>query len=94
MPAEVVERAAHLYGAGPSLLWIGQGLQRQPNGGNVVRAVAALPAVTGNLGRQGAGFLYLNGFGNRGIDEDYLSGADAYPDAPEPISHMDLVGHA
>jgi anaerobic selenocysteine-containing dehydrogenase len=93
VPADAIERAAHLYGAGPSLLWIGQGLQRQPNGGNVVRAVASLPAVTGNLGREGSGFLYLNGFGNRGIDEDYLSGAAAYPDGPEPISHMGLPAH-
>jgi len=91
VPAEAVERAAHLYGAGPSLLWIGQGLQRQPQGGNVVRSVATLPAVTGNLGRVGAGFLYLNGFANRGIDEDYLSAAAAYPEVPEPISHMDLA---
>ena len=93
MPAADVERAAHLYGAGPSLLWIGQGLQRQPNGGNVVRSVAALPAVTGNLGRPGGGFLYLNGFANRGIDEDDLSGARAFPDVPEPLSHMDLAAH-
>ena len=91
VPADEVERTAHLYGAGPSLLWIGQGLQRQPRGGNVVRSVAALPALTGNLGRPGSGFLYLNGFGNRGIDEDYLSGADAFPRVPEAISHMDLA---
>ncbi|HWF75492.1 MAG TPA: molybdopterin-dependent oxidoreductase [Solirubrobacteraceae bacterium] len=91
VPADAVEQAAHLYGAGPSLLWIGQGLQRQPGGGNVVRSVAALPAVTGNLGRVGAGFLYLNGFGSRGIDEDYLSAAAAYPEVPEPISHMALA---
>ena len=92
VPGELVEQAARLYGAGPSLLWIGQGLQRQPGGGNVVRSVAALPVVTGNLGRPGAGFLYLNGFGNRAIDEDYLSGADAYPDVPDPISHASLAG--
>jgi anaerobic selenocysteine-containing dehydrogenase len=90
VPAQSVEEAAHLYGAGPSLLWIGQGLQRQPSGGNIVRSVAALPALTGNLGRPGAGFLYLNGSASRGIDEDYLSGADAFPDAPPPISHMHL----
>jgi anaerobic selenocysteine-containing dehydrogenase len=93
VPARDVERAAHLYGAGPSLLWIGQGLQRQRTGGNVVRSVATLPAVTGNLGRPGSGFLYLNGFGNRGIDEDYLSGSTAYPDGPPAISHMELVTH-
>ena len=32
---------------GPSLLWMGQGLQRQPRGGNVMRAIAMLPALTG-----------------------------------------------
>jgi len=88
-----IERAAHLYGAGPSLLWIGQGLQRQPTGGNIVRSVAALPAVTGNLGRLGGGALYLNGFANRGVDEDELSGARAYPDVPAAVSHMELPGH-
>ena len=93
VPAADIERAAHLYGSGPSLLWIGQGLQRQPTGGNVVRSVASLPALTGNLGRSGGGFLYLNGFGNRGVDEDYLSGADQVPDVPEAVSHMDLAAH-
>ncbi len=88
-----IEEAAHLYGGGPSLLWIGQGLQRQPTGGNVVRSVAALPALTGNMGRPGAGFLYLNGFANRGVDEDDLSGARAFPDVPEALSHMDLAAH-
>ena len=34
-----------------------------------MRACALLPAVTGNLGKPGAGFLYLNG-ANRGIDAD------------------------
>jgi anaerobic selenocysteine-containing dehydrogenase len=91
VPAAMIERGARLYGGGPSLLWIGQGLQRQPGGGNVVRSVAALPAVTGNVGRIGAGFLYLNGFGNRGVDEDYLSGADVYPLVPPAVSHMELA---
>src|SRR5205807_1340024 len=50
VPAELIEQAARLYAAGPSLLWIGQGFQRQPRGGDAVRAVALLPAVTGNLG--------------------------------------------
>jgi anaerobic selenocysteine-containing dehydrogenase len=93
VPAVLVERAAHLYGEGPSLLWIGQGLQRQPTGGNVVRSVGTLPAITGNLGRVGSGFLYLNGFGNRGVDEDDLSGSTAFPQAPPSVSHMGLAAH-
>ena len=39
VPARLIEAAARSYGRGPSLLWLGQGLQRQPMGGNVFRAV-------------------------------------------------------
>jgi anaerobic selenocysteine-containing dehydrogenase len=56
-----------------------------------VRSVAALPAVSGNLGRPGTGFLYLNGFGNRGVDEAYMEGSDAFPTVPEPITHAELA---
>ncbi len=89
VPAEAIVRAATMYGAGPSLLWIGQGLQRQPTGGNVVRACALLPAVTGNVGKPGAGFLYLND--RLEIDSDYLV-APHLGDPPPPVSHMDLAG--
>jgi anaerobic selenocysteine-containing dehydrogenase len=92
VPARLIEEAAQTYGRGPSLLWLGQGFQRQRTGGNVVRACSLLPAVTGNLARPGTGFLYLNGTESRGIDEDYLAGSHLGPGAPEPISHMDLVG--
>jgi anaerobic selenocysteine-containing dehydrogenase len=91
VPAGRIEEAARLYGQGPSLLWLGQGFQRQRRGGNVIRACALLPAVTGNLGKPGAGFLYLNGTDSRRIDEDYLATPHLGPDTPEPISHMELV---
>ena len=91
VPATLVERAAHLYGGGPSLLWIGQGLNRQPAGGNVVRAVGLLPALAGHVGRPGGGFLYLNGIGTRGLDGDYLAGTALRKSGRAPISHMDLV---
>jgi anaerobic selenocysteine-containing dehydrogenase len=101
VPVRLIEEAAHLYAPGPSLLWLGQGLQRQITGGNVMRACAMLPALTGNLCRPGAGFLYLNGnLSQRGMDEAYLSGAhladaqaaDAQPiGAPAAVSHMDLA---
>ncbi len=58
-----IEEAARLYATGPSLLWLGQGLQRQPKGGNIFRACAMLPAFTGNVGKPGAGFYYLNDSG-------------------------------
>lgn len=92
VPAALIERAARSYGAGPSLLWIGQGVQRQALGGNIVRAVAALPAATGNLGRPGAGVLYLNGHASRSIDDDYVAAPHLGPDNPT-ISHMGLADH-
>ncbi len=91
VPAALIEQAAQLYGAGPSLLWIGQGFQRQPRGGNAVRAVGQLAALSGNLGKAGTGVLYLNGAENRHLDEDYLSGAALRNGMPEPVSHMDLA---
>ena len=94
VPAQRIEEAAHLYGRGPSLLWLGLGLQRQPTGGNVIRACALLPAVTGNLGKPGAGFLYLNWNFNapfRYLDEAYLTASHLAASPLPHISHMDLA---
>src|SRR5204862_4485361 len=88
VPAAQIEPAALLYGRGPSLLWLGQGLQRQPMGGNVFRACALLPAATGNLGKPGAGFYYLNG-GRRGIRSDYLAAPQLRRAPARSLSHMD-----
>ena len=92
VPAASIEEAARRYGEGPSLLWIGQGFQRQPRGGNAVRAVGQLAALSGNLGRPGTGVLYLNGAHSRALDEDYVAGVSLRgPEMPDPISHMDLA---
>lgn len=86
-----IEEAARLYGRGPSILWMGQGLQRQPMGGNVMRAVATLPAATGNLAKPGAGFLYLNGSARKGLEGAYVEGAHLRRGVMKTISHMDLA---
>ena len=91
VPAALIVEAAILYARGPSLLWLGQGLQRQRAGGAVFRACSLLPIATGNLGKAGAGFLYLNGTDSRGIDSAYLPAAHLHPAAPHSISHMDLA---
>jgi anaerobic selenocysteine-containing dehydrogenase len=93
VPAELIEKVAVLYARGPSLLWLGQGLQRQTTGGNVMRACGVLPAATGNLCKPGAGFLYLNGnLRQRRIDENYLAGFHLAPPGGAPsISHMDFA---
>ena len=92
MPARLIEETARLYARGPSLLWMGQALQRQPTGGNVMRACSILPAVTGNIGKPGAGFVYLNfDMARRGIDAEYLTAPHLSKSAPPSISHMDLA---
>lgn len=91
VPARMIEEAAEAYAAGPSLLWFGQGLQRQPNGGNVFRTLSALVAFSGNLGRPGAGFLYMNGPGIRGIDMATLTCPSLAVDPAPAISHMDFA---
>lgn len=91
VPVGKIEEAATIYGEGPSLLWLGQGLQRQPTGGNVFRAVGLLPAVTGNFAKPGAGILYLNGGSRKGIDGDYLEAPHLRQGEKRKVSHMDLV---
>jgi anaerobic selenocysteine-containing dehydrogenase len=91
VPIATIEQVARLYAEGPSLLWLGQGLQRQPHGGNVMRSCAVLPAITGNLGKPGAGLCYLNGSGSRNIDPGYLSAPHLLRGSGASISHMDLA---
>lgn len=93
VPAAKIEQAARLYARGPSLLWLGQGLQRQRHGGNIMRACAVLPAATGNLCKPGAGLLYLNwNLGARGIDEAYLAAPHLRKAPATAVSQMDLAG--
>ncbi|MGQ9759827.1 MAG: molybdopterin-containing oxidoreductase family protein [Candidatus Methanomethylicaceae archaeon] len=45
----------------PAAILIGLGIQRNTNGGEIVRSISLLPALTGNIGRRGGGFFYSNG---------------------------------
>ena len=92
VPAAQIEEAARIYGEGPSLLWLGQGMQRQAFGGNAFRACSMLPAATGNFGKPGAGLLYLNFDGTvRGIDDDYITAPHLRAGDRQSFSHMDLA---
>jgi anaerobic selenocysteine-containing dehydrogenase len=91
VPARLIEEAAMAYGRGPSLLWLGQGVQRQPHGGNVFRALSALVAMSGNLAKPGAGLLYMNGPAMRGIDMATLTEPGLAHNGVPSISHMDLA---
>lgn len=59
IPAGHIARAAEGFAAhNPATIWIGYGLQRHVNGGATVRAIDALVAMTGNIGKKGGGARY------------------------------------
>ncbi len=59
LPEADIARLAHLYAeTAPALIKIADGLQRNLNGGQNVRAICALPAITGQYGRRGGGLAY------------------------------------
>jgi anaerobic selenocysteine-containing dehydrogenase len=93
VPAALIERAALQFSEGPSLLWLGQGMQRQPRGGNAFRASVLLSVVTGYLGKQRAGFCYMNGPETRGVDYSFLMAPDLRKDGGASISHLDLADY-
>src|SRR5262249_54089230 len=54
-----IRRLAHLYGTiRPGLIKIADGINRNCNGGQNVRAICALPALTGQYGLRGGGLSY------------------------------------
>jgi anaerobic selenocysteine-containing dehydrogenase len=61
VPAEQIRRLADLLASvRPATICAGFGLQRFTNGGQTMRAMLALLAMTGNIGRPGAGWVYAN----------------------------------
>ncbi len=58
---EDIIKLAKGYGENkPSSIYIGYGLQRYRNGGNNVRAIDSLGAITGNIGKSGGGVNYYH----------------------------------
>jgi anaerobic selenocysteine-containing dehydrogenase len=61
LPPHQIRDLALLYGTRkPGLLATAPGVQRHTNGGQTVRALLSLPALTGQYGVSGGGFIYNN----------------------------------
>ncbi len=59
VPADAIERLAIAYAnTQRACIYIGFGMQRYQNGGNAVRAIDALGAITGKIGQKGCGINY------------------------------------
>jgi len=81
LDADTIRRTAEQYAdQSPASMIIGMGLQRYTNGGNTVRCIDALGAMTGNIGRSGGGVNYANRSITRWIDRE----GGALTDAPPP----------
>lgn len=61
IPLEQIEELAKLYAKNkPSAILVGYGTQRYINGGQTIRAIDALAAITGNIGIAGGGVNYAD----------------------------------
>jgi anaerobic selenocysteine-containing dehydrogenase len=61
VPASFIERLAGMLGSvKPATISAGYGMQRYTNSGQTMRAMIALLALTGNVGRPGAGWQFAN----------------------------------
>lgn len=60
VPAEIITHLAEVYADRPVSSIIGLGMQRYENGGNTIRLLDALAAVSGNIGIPGGGANYAN----------------------------------
>jgi anaerobic selenocysteine-containing dehydrogenase len=62
VPAQQIVDFARLYATTkPAAIKVGFGMQRNSNGGSMVRAITCLPGLTGQIGKPGAGVTYING---------------------------------
>lgn len=75
-----IEYLARAYSAGkPTCTFLGLGLQRYSNGGNTIRAIDALAAVSGNIGLPGGGANYAH----LGVGRSFNTAALALPEKRE-----------
>jgi anaerobic selenocysteine-containing dehydrogenase len=78
VPADGIARLAEWYATlAPAAISVGNGLERNRNGGSGVRAVFALPALAGKFGVPGGGLVNAAGF--------------AFPKTPQALQRPDLV---
>ncbi|GAB6181559.1 molybdopterin-dependent oxidoreductase [Desulfotomaculum defluvii] len=60
--AETIRQLAQMYATTkPASIFFGYGLQRYTNGGQTIRSIDALAAITGNIGKSGGGANYAGG---------------------------------
>ncbi|TVM32468.1 molybdopterin-dependent oxidoreductase [Oceanidesulfovibrio marinus] len=97
VPAERIKAVAEEFAtAKPATIWIGYGMQRHVNGGATVRAVDALVAMTGNVGKVGGGARYGHlqtwGFNYHAMLQKQPEGAKGVPGKTEVKGDFHFTG--
>ena len=81
---QTVTELAQDYTNGPSTILVGWGMQRRRNGAAIIRAIDALGAVTGNIGKPGSSVSFY--FPRKGAyDLSFLNDELAPRAIPEPL---------
>jgi len=93
LPVDTIERLGRLYGTTrPSFIRLNYGLQRHAGGGSAVRAIALLPAITGDWNLAGGG-AQLSTSQTFTLDSAYLERTDLIPPGTRTIN-MTRIGEA
>jgi len=88
---DALDDLAQGFGAGPTSIQVGWGMQRRTNGGAIVRAIDALAAISGNVGIPGGGVsFYYRRLG--AFDHSFIRGLDVAPRTiSEPLFAKELA---
>jgi len=90
LEGEMIVALARQYGSTrPAAIRLNYGLQRTRGGGNAVRAIGCLPALTGQW-RDPAGGALLSCSGNFAVDTDALTRPDLRPPTGYPVRHVNM----
>ncbi|MCE7987652.1 MAG: DMSO reductase [Caldilinea sp. CFX5] len=94
IPVDAIKQVAEEFAtAKPATIWIGYGMQRHVNGGQNVRAIDALVAMTGNIGKVGGGarygHLYTWGFNYHAMIHDKPAGSVGFVGETGPMGEFD-----
>jgi anaerobic selenocysteine-containing dehydrogenase len=93
IPDEQITAFAKLYmDTNPAILAVGNGLERNQNGGNGIRSIYALPAMAGKFGVEGGGIIGASGnlFPK---DMKALQRPDLIPEGTRTLNILDIGQH-
>jgi anaerobic selenocysteine-containing dehydrogenase len=87
---ENIQLLAQIYCDRPTSTYLGLGMQRYENGGNTIRLIDAVVAISGNIGIAGGGANY----GNLQVGQNFQSTAFTMDDRKQQTRHFTMMKQA